>query len=63
MHEGQRAYAQGLFERPEQPGVHPAAGGTGAPLPDDAVRAVMAVRLNQLAAAGSGVHPRLLRAL
>ncbi|MFD4789591.1 aromatic amino acid ammonia-lyase [Streptomyces sp. NPDC058459] len=39
------------------------AGGTGAPLPDDAVRAVMAVRLNQLAAAGSGVHPRLLRAL
>ncbi|MGW7353203.1 aromatic amino acid ammonia-lyase [Streptomyces sp. Z26] len=39
------------------------AGGTGDPLPDDAVRAVMAIRLNQLAAAGSGVHPRLLRAL
>lgn len=39
------------------------AGGTGEALPDDAVRAVMAIRLNQLAAGGSGVHPRLLRAL
>lgn len=39
------------------------AGGTGAPLPDDTVRAIMVIRLNQLAAAGSGVHPRLLRAL
>ncbi|MFF0148812.1 histidine ammonia-lyase [Amycolatopsis sulphurea] len=39
------------------------AGGTGEPLPGDAVRAAMLVRLNQLAAAGSGVHPRLLRAL
>ncbi|MET7637216.1 aromatic amino acid ammonia-lyase [Streptomyces sp. NPDC005438] len=39
------------------------AGGTGEPLSDDAVRAVMAIRLNQLSAAGSGVHPRLLRAL
>ncbi|KAA9166544.1 aromatic amino acid lyase [Amycolatopsis acidicola] len=39
------------------------AGGTGEPLPSDAVRATMAIRLNQLAAAGSGVHPRLLRAL
>ncbi|MFE0417763.1 aromatic amino acid ammonia-lyase [Streptomyces tendae] len=39
------------------------AGGTGEPLPDDAVRAVMVIRLNQLAAGGSGVHPRLLRAL
>jgi histidine ammonia-lyase len=39
------------------------AGGTGEPLPDDAVRAVMAIRLNQLAAGGSGVHPRLLEVL
>lgn len=39
------------------------AGGTGDPLPDDAVRAIMVIRLNQLAAAGSGVHPRMLRAL
>jgi len=39
------------------------AGGTGEPLPDDVVRAVMTVRLNQLAAGGSGVHPRLPRAL
>lgn len=37
--------------------------GSGEPLSDDAVRAVMVIRLNQLAAAGSGVHPRLLRAL
>src|SRR3569833_1794749 len=36
------------------------AGGTGEPLPDDAVRAMKAIRLNQLAAGGSGVHPRLL---
>ena len=39
------------------------AGGTGAPLSGDVVRATMVIRLNQLAAAGSGVHPRLLRAL
>ncbi|HEX6524892.1 MAG TPA: aromatic amino acid ammonia-lyase [Streptosporangiaceae bacterium] len=39
------------------------AGGTGEALPDDAARAAMAIRLNQLAAGGSGVHPRLLRAL
>ncbi|WP_326568814.1 aromatic amino acid ammonia-lyase [Amycolatopsis rhabdoformis] len=39
------------------------AGGTGEPLADEVVRAVMAIRLNQLAAGGSGVHPRLLRAL
>jgi len=39
------------------------AGGTGPPLPEDIVRATLAVRLNQLAAAGSGVHPRLLVAL
>ncbi|MFI9029500.1 aromatic amino acid ammonia-lyase [Streptomyces sp. NPDC053560] len=39
------------------------AGGSGEPLPDDVVRAGLLVRLNQLAAAGSGVHPRLLRAL
>ncbi|MFD7923810.1 aromatic amino acid ammonia-lyase [Streptomyces sp. NPDC059740] len=30
---------------------------------DDVVRAGLVIRLNQLAAAGSGVHPRLLRAL
>jgi histidine ammonia-lyase len=39
------------------------AGGTGDPLPDTVVRAALVVRLNQLAAAGSGVHPRLLQAL
>lgn len=39
------------------------AGGTGDPLPDDVVRAAIAIRLNQLAAAGSGVHPRLLTCL
>jgi histidine ammonia-lyase len=39
------------------------AGGTGAVLPEDAVRAALLIRLNQLAAGGSGVHPRLLRAL
>ncbi|MDT7636975.1 MAG: histidine ammonia-lyase [Pseudonocardiales bacterium] len=39
------------------------AGGTGAALPEDSVRATLAIRLNQLAAAGSGVHPRLLYAL
>ncbi|MCW0214522.1 MAG: aromatic amino acid ammonia-lyase [Pseudonocardia sp.] len=39
------------------------AGGTGDPLPDTVVRAAMLIRLNQLAAAGSGVHPRLLTAL
>ena len=39
------------------------AGGVGRVLPDDAVRAMLAIRLNQLAAAGSGVHPRLLLAL
>ncbi|GAA0464925.1 aromatic amino acid ammonia-lyase [Streptomyces olivaceiscleroticus] len=39
------------------------AGGSGEPLPDDVVRAGLLVRLNQLAAAGSGVHPRLLHAL
>lgn len=39
------------------------AGGTGPLLPDDAVRGAMVIRLNQLAAAGSGVHPRLLEAL
>ncbi|OZM80875.1 aromatic amino acid ammonia-lyase [Pseudonocardia sp. MH-G8] len=38
-------------------------GGVGPALPDDAVRALLAIRLNQLAAAGSGVHPRLLGAL
>ena len=39
------------------------AGGTGPPLSDDLVRATLVIRLNQLAAAGSGVHPRLLEAL
>jgi histidine ammonia-lyase len=39
------------------------AGGTGEPSPDDIVRSTLVIRLNQLAAAGSGVHPRLLQAL
>ncbi|MEC3977349.1 aromatic amino acid ammonia-lyase [Amycolatopsis sp. H20-H5] len=39
------------------------AGGTGDPLPDSVVRSTLVIRLNQLAAAGSGVHPRLLHAL
>jgi histidine ammonia-lyase len=39
------------------------AGGVGPLLPADTVRALLAIRLNQLAAAGSGVHPRLLVAL
>ncbi|MFC4945535.1 aromatic amino acid ammonia-lyase [Pseudonocardia sp. GCM10023141] len=39
------------------------AGGTGEPLPDSLVRATLVIRLNQLAAAGSGVHPRLMQAL
>lgn len=39
------------------------AGGTGEPAPDSLVRSTLVIRLNQLAAAGSGVHPRLLRAL
>src|SRR5258708_5776540 len=39
------------------------AGGTGPLLPDSVVRSTLVIRLNQLAAAGSGVHPRLLNAL
>ncbi len=39
------------------------AGGTGDFLPDAIVRSTLVIRLNQLAAAGSGVHPRLLHAL
>jgi histidine ammonia-lyase len=39
------------------------AGGAGDPLPDEHVRAMLLIRLNQLAAGGSGVHPRLLTAL
>lgn len=39
------------------------AGGSGSPMPDEQVRATLLVRLNQLAAGHSGVHPRLLRAL
>lgn len=39
------------------------AGGAGELLPADHVRAMLLIRLNQLAAGGSGVHPRLLTAL
>ncbi|MGY1433675.1 aromatic amino acid ammonia-lyase [Streptomyces reniochalinae] len=39
------------------------AGGTGEPAADPLVRSTLLIRLNQLAAAGSGVHPRLLEAL
>jgi histidine ammonia-lyase len=39
------------------------AGGAGDLLPADHVRAMMLIRLNQLAAGGSGVHPRVLTAL
>ena len=39
------------------------AGGTGEPMPARQVRAMLLIRLNQLAAGGSGVHPRLLDAL
>ncbi|GHJ41562.1 aromatic amino acid ammonia-lyase [Streptomyces sp. TS71-3] len=39
------------------------AGGTGPAAPDSLVRSTLLIRLNQLAAAGSGVHPRLVRAL
>jgi histidine ammonia-lyase len=39
------------------------AGGAGPLLPDDHVRATLVVRLNQLAAGGSGTHPRVLDAL
>lgn len=39
------------------------AGGAGALLPAHHVRAMMVIRLNQLAAGGSGVHPRVLTAL
>jgi len=39
------------------------AGGVGQLLPADHVRATLVVRLNQLAAGGSGVHPRVLDAL
>jgi histidine ammonia-lyase len=39
------------------------AGGVGPLLPADKVRATMVVRLNQLAAGGSGAHPRVLDAL
>ncbi len=39
------------------------AGGAGEQLPADHVRALLLIRLNQLAAGGSGVHPRLLTAL
>lgn len=39
------------------------AGGVGPLLPADHVRATLVVRLNQLAAGGSGVHPRVLDAL
>ncbi|ANY09357.1 aromatic amino acid ammonia-lyase [Pseudonocardia sp. HH130630-07] len=39
------------------------AAGVGDPLDATVARASMLVRLNQLAAAGSGIHPRFLRAL
>jgi histidine ammonia-lyase len=39
------------------------AGGTGELLPARTVRAMLLIRLNQLAAGGSGAHPRLLTAL
>ena len=39
------------------------AGGVGPLLPADHVRATLVVRLNQLAAGGSGIHPRVLDAL
>ena len=39
------------------------AAGVGDPLDATVVRAAMLVRLNQLVAAGSGIHPRFLRAL
>ena len=39
------------------------AAGVGAPLDYAVVRAAMVIRLNQLAAAGSGIHPRFVRAL
>lgn len=39
------------------------AGGAGDLLPASHVRAMMLIRLNQLAAGGSGLHPRLLTAL
>src|SRR5882762_1470902 len=39
------------------------AGGVGSLMPDELVRAMLLVRLNQLAAGRSGVHPRLLIAI
>jgi histidine ammonia-lyase len=39
------------------------AGGTGGPMPARQVRAMLLIRLNQLAAGGSGAHPRLLDAI
>jgi len=39
------------------------ASGTGEPMPRRQVRAMMLIRLNQMAAGGSGAHPRLLDAL
>ncbi|MCA1217998.1 aromatic amino acid ammonia-lyase [Streptomyces sp. 8L] len=39
------------------------AGTSGPRAPEDTVRATLVIRLNQLAAGGSGVHPRLLEAL
>ncbi|GIF63337.1 histidine ammonia-lyase [Asanoa ishikariensis] len=37
--------------------------GAGAPVPADQARAMLAVRVNQLAAGGAGVHPRVVAAL
>jgi histidine ammonia-lyase len=39
------------------------AGGAGSPMPADQARAMLAVRINQLAAGGAGIHPRIVAAL
>jgi histidine ammonia-lyase len=43
--------------------MHSHAGGVGEVMADDLARAMLLVRLNQLAAGRSGVHPRILTAL
>jgi len=37
--------------------------GAGDPMPADQARAMLAVRVNQLAAGGAGIHPRVVAAL
>ncbi|GIF45972.1 histidine ammonia-lyase [Asanoa ferruginea] len=39
------------------------AAGAGSPMPADQARAMLAVRVNQLAAGGAGIHPRVVAAL